>query len=234
MSYFDIFIRLTLAIIIGGLIGYEREYNNMPAGFRTNILVCIGATIISLLQGISIDEITKLVIERPELQQVLKADVGRLGAQVISGIGFLGAGTIIHEKGSVKGLTTAATLWAVACIGLAVGSGYYALSITSTIFVVLTLVSLKKIEKKFLDKSGIIKVVIETNEGINYSQYILEYFNENNIDVKNIDSIDFDKNGGLKLIFTIFVPRNRNRKEIKEDLSNIENINKVSFISNYQ
>lgn len=233
MNYFDVVIRLSLAIAIGGLIGYEREYKNMPAGFRTNILVCIGATIVSILQGISVSDIVNLVVEKPELQQVLKADFGRMGAQVISGIGFLGAGTIIHEKGSVKGLTTAATLWVVACIGIAVGSGYYLLSITATIFVALTLISLKKIENRFLIKSRIIKVIIKINGGISFYKNTLDYFNENNLMIKNIESIEGEGKLGLKLILTIAIPKNRNISEIKEFLSNVDTIDDITFVNNF-
>jgi putative Mg2+ transporter-C (MgtC) family protein len=88
MSYIEVIIRLLLAIIIGGAIGYEREYKNMPAGFRTNILVCVGAAVVSMIQIQSIADITKMVQNSPALQNVMKADIGRLGAQVISGIGF--------------------------------------------------------------------------------------------------------------------------------------------------
>jgi putative Mg2+ transporter-C (MgtC) family protein len=135
MLIYDVAIRLILAVVVGGLIGYEREYKNRPAGFRTHILVCLGAAITSMIQLYSIQDTTNLILMHPELQNALKADIGRLGAQVITGVGFLGAGTIIHEKGSVKGLTTAASIWTVACIGLGVGLGYYTLTILSTICV---------------------------------------------------------------------------------------------------
>ena len=132
MLAYEVAIRLVLAVVVGGLIGYEREAKNRPAGFRTHILVCLGAAVTSMIQLYSIQDTTNLILQHPELQNVLKADIGRLGAQVITGVGFLGAGTIIHEKGSVKGLTTAASIWTVACIGLAVGFGYYTLTILAT------------------------------------------------------------------------------------------------------
>ena len=107
----ELLVRLALGCLLGGLIGIEREKNRHPAGFRTHILVCVGATLI-MLCNIYIFE---------EYKSYANIDPARLGAQVISGIGFLGAGTILKEGVTVKGLTTAASLWSVAGIGLAVG-----------------------------------------------------------------------------------------------------------------
>lgn len=149
----EIIIRLLLALIIGGVIGYERELQNRAAGFRTHILVCLGATIISLLQIEIGNQAIEMIKVNESLAEVIKVDYGRLGAQVITGVGFIGAGTIIHNKGNIKGLTTAATLWIVACLGLAIGMGGYYISIFSTIIIFITLVFLKRIEGDFLSKN---------------------------------------------------------------------------------
>ncbi|MBE6052525.1 MAG: MgtC/SapB family protein [Clostridium sartagoforme] len=149
----EIIIRLLLALIIGGVIGYERELQNRAAGFRTHILVCLGATIISLLQIEIGNQAIEMIKVNESLAEVIKVDYGRLGAQVITGVGFIGAGTIIHNKGNIKGLTTAATLWIVACLGLAIGMGGYYISIFSTIIIFITLVFLKRIEGEFLSKN---------------------------------------------------------------------------------
>src|SRR5690625_7698238 len=106
LTYLDIILRLVLSALLSGLIGSERERINKPAGLRTHILVSIGATVVML---VSIE-----MFQTPSFQS--SVDPTRLGAQVISGIGFIGAGTIIHEGASVKGLTTAASLWAAACM----------------------------------------------------------------------------------------------------------------------
>ena len=121
-----------------------------------------------------------------------------MGAQVVSGIGFLGAGAIIHQKGSVKGLTTAASLWVVACIGLAVGLGYYSLGILSTIVVVIVLVSLKKFESKFLDKSNLVKIEIVYLDKQGMVQNVENYFESKNIKVKNIEFILEEETGRLQ------------------------------------
>lgn len=158
MEIRDIVIRLFLAVLIGGAIGYEREFKNRPAGFRTHILVCVGATVVSLIQSHMAETAMNNIILHPELSNVIKVDYARLGAQVITGVGFLGAGTILHDKGSIKGLTTAASIWVVACVGLAIGMGYYSIGILSGICIVLVLGVLKKFQNKFITQPDCIKV----------------------------------------------------------------------------
>ena len=130
----DSVFKVVLAALLGGAIGYEREHSHpsRPAGFRTHIVVSVGAALVMLTS-------VYLANERG-----LATDVSRLSAQVISGIGFLGAGTILREGFSVKGLTTAASLWAVACIGIAVGSGFIVGGLVATVVIYLTLNSLKR------------------------------------------------------------------------------------------
>lgn len=125
--------RLLLAVVLGGVVGLDRETTGKPAGFRTNILICVGAT---LLMEISI-EMAHMFPGQPNLPYA--GDPGRIAAQVVSGIGFLGAGTIIQSRHGVRGLTTAATIWVVAAIGLATGAGRYAVAVSSTFIVLATL-----------------------------------------------------------------------------------------------
>ncbi len=143
----EILIRIVFAVFASGIIGYEREMRDRPAGFRTHILVCVGATIVSLIQLQMVENTTALIAQHPELASSLKADIGRVVAQVVTGVGFLGAGTIIFQKGSVKGLTTATTLWVVACLGLAIGLGYYKISVIATLVILFVIIVLKKIEE---------------------------------------------------------------------------------------
>lgn len=125
----DTTFRTLLAMFIGGLIGWERESTHRPAGLRTHMLVAVGSCVIMQLGSFNATHIGA----------EFNVDPSRLGAQVISGIGFLGAGTIMKEGTTIKGLTTAASLWVVACLGLAVGSGAYAISIIGFVSVILTL-----------------------------------------------------------------------------------------------
>jgi len=136
LGQWDMVIRLFVSCLLGGIVGYERQSRNKSAGLRTHILVSLGSCLIMIL---SIDEYSRV-------QGLTNADPGRLAAQVVSGIGFLGAGTIMKEGLTVRGLTTAASLWVVAGIGLAVGSGCFLGAFVVTGFVFLTLGSLSKIE----------------------------------------------------------------------------------------
>ncbi|MBM7623480.1 MgtC/SapB family protein [Sporohalobacter salinus] len=140
----EILSRLILAILLGGLVGWERESHSRPAGFRTNVLVCLGSALIMI---VSIKFYTLFQASRTN-------DPGRIAAQVVSGIGFLGAGTIIREGFSVKGLTTAAGLWAVAGVGLAVGAGFYFSSISATVLIIITLTILSIIERNIVQNGG--------------------------------------------------------------------------------
>ncbi|AKA68764.1 MULTISPECIES: MgtC/SapB family protein [Clostridium] len=232
MRVYEVAVRLLLAIIIGGLIGYEREYQNRPAGFRTHILVCIGACVISMIQLYDVQKTVEMIGQNPQLSSALKADIGRIGAQVVSGVGFLGAGTILHEKGSVKGLTTAASLWVVACIGLAVGLGYYVLSILSTVAVVIALVSLKKFEAKFIDKSNLVKLEIEYMDKQGMVQMVNGYFEGKNIKIKNIEflieEVDGCEDGCMKSLYTILIPRHIRKSEIIKHLASIEEVIRVT------
>ncbi len=132
-----ILFRLLLAALCSGSIGLEREVHGRAAGFRTHILVCVGSTLV-MLTAIHLFEMYRGIVE---------VDPGRLAGQVISGIGFLGAGTIIQFKDSVRGLTTAASLWVAAGIGLAVGSGFYVGAIATTVIVLVALYILSSVER---------------------------------------------------------------------------------------
>lgn len=134
-------LRLALAGLLGGIIGFERQHSHRPAGMRTHVLVTVGSALVMCMA-----EYVKLQfysgVENPP-------DITRMGAQVISGIGFLGAGTILREGFSVKGLTTAASLWAVACIGLAAGIGFWPGALLGTVVIFVTLNSMKKFAMRF-------------------------------------------------------------------------------------
>lgn len=134
--------RLVLAAVLGGIIGLEREASGKPAGFRTNILICLGAALVT--------ELSIAVARDVTLPGGFRSDPGRLAAQIVSGVGFLGAGTILQARGSVVGLTTAATLWVVASIGMAVGAGAYAQAIFGTALVLLALMILGRFEDYLL------------------------------------------------------------------------------------
>ncbi len=134
-------LRLACAMLVGLVIGTEREYTNRPAGMRTHILVALGACVVSVTGEILFHQYKALGA---------MPDPARLSAQVITGVGFLGAGTIMREGASVKGLTTAASLWAVACLGIACGFGLYAVALLGMVFIFITLTVFEYIQHKWM------------------------------------------------------------------------------------
>lgn len=161
ISHLELTLRMLLAVILGGLVGMERELNNHAAGFRTHILVCLGSATIMLLSMYGFSQFIN--------ENNVRVDPARLAAQVISGIGFLGAGAIIRNGSAIKGLTTAASVWVVAAIGLCAGSGFYTGAILCTLMSLISLFVLNKWEKyvlrnrrtqdveiKILDRPGVI------------------------------------------------------------------------------
>lgn len=160
INIISVTIRLILAVIMGGIIGLERGANNHAAGFRTHILVCVGAALVMVTN--------EYICQFNEL-----ADPARLGAQVITGVGFLGAGTIMvtgHNK--VKGLTTAAGLWASACLGLAIGIGFYEGALVAAIMIFISLALLPKVEDFFFKLSRSIDLYIEIDSVENFRAFI--------------------------------------------------------------
>ena len=137
----EIFLRLLCAMAVGLIIGTEREYTHRPAGMRTHILVALGSCAVM---------ITGELIFVEYMAYGATPDPARLSAQVITGVGFLGAGTILREGPSVKGLTTAASLWSVACLGIAAGAGYYVVAIAGMIFILITLTVFEALQKWML------------------------------------------------------------------------------------
>ena len=152
MDLTTIVIRLGLAIGLGGLVGIERENKSRPAGFRTHILVCVGSALVMITADYIFEQYGSLTT----------VDPARLGAQVISGIGFLGAGTIIRYRESVVGLTTAASLWAVACVGIAAGIGFYEGAIAGGLAIFLSLIVLRKLGK-LLTRNKVSNLSISVN-----------------------------------------------------------------------
>ena len=138
-----VLIKLGLSIFLGGAIGLEREFGHKPAGLRTNILICLGSTMMMTLSGIMVGG------KSADLFDPL-----RVAAGVITGMGFIGAGTVIRASGHVHGLTTASTLWAVTGLGLVIGAGYYRIAVVFAAVVVVTLILFRKIEQILPRKIG--------------------------------------------------------------------------------
>lgn len=209
----EIFIRIILACVLGGLIGMERESVNRPAGFRTHILVCMSASLV-MLTGIFLFD---------KYNNNTNLDPARLGAQVISGIGFLGAGTIMREGLTIRGLTTAASLWAVACIGLATGSGFYSGSIIGTVFVFIILFFFSKFENYVSKKHNEIYLkIIAINQPGQIGKIGTE-LGKMNISIVNIKLETID-NTMISIILAAKIPRNTTASKVISELMHIDGI----------
>lgn len=228
LSLKEIIIRIFMAIIIGGMIGYERGHSNRPAGFRTHILVCLGAAIVSLTQDQLRINLLNFAETNPDTAQLLKTDLGRIGAQVVSGIGFLGAGTIMRDKGVIGGLTTAASIWATGCIGLGIGWGFYYLAVPSGIAILIVLVTLKKVERSLIDHRHIVKISVQFSQGTKYNDNLLEtyeIFKKMNITIKSIKK-GTDEN---KILYVLVMSKQMDTFELMSELSKCENISHVQI-----
>ena len=176
LTYSELFIRVGVAILIGGVVGVEREYKNRPAGLRTHVLVCLGACMIALIESL-------FTLNVDGAGDQVTYSFGRLCAQVISGIGFLGAGTIFTSHKKIAGLTTAASLWNTACLGIATGYGYYWLSMFGCAAVLLVLLLLQKV----IRVNAVKRVEIRFIKRSETLPFINEYFEEKGIKVLDLD-----------------------------------------------
>ncbi|NOU94822.1 magnesium transporter MgtC [Paenibacillus sp. LMG 31456] len=178
ITHLELTIRILLAAGLGGLVGLEREWNNHAAGLRTHILVCIGSAAIMLLSIYGFSQFVNEVNVR--------TDPARLAAQVISGIGFLGAGTIMRTGSTVSGLTTAASVWVVAAIGLCVGAGFFYCAALATVMVLLSLFVLNKWEKHLMRNRRTMEVVIKIIDRPGALGNIATNFGKHGIQIVNV------------------------------------------------
>lgn len=188
LTIWSILLRSGLALLFGGILGYDREKKGRPAGFRTYMVVCLGSAL-ATMTGIYLTNIAGA------------GDSGRIAAQVISGIGFLGAGTILVTKQrQVKGLTTAAGLWAVACIGLALGAGFYSGGIIGFLAIWGVLWVMQIVDKRLYKNSGVISIYAEF-AGIEAVSRLLARVRSQNSTVSNLE-IKRTKNENGAMIVT--------------------------------
>ena len=175
----NLMVKLCLAVLMGGAIGVERQLAGKPAGLRTNILICLGS---ALMMDLSINLVTPKGAVRT-------GDAARIAAQVITGIGFLGAGTIMQDKGTVTGLTSAATIWVVCAIGLTIGAGYSFEAVGTTVIVLLVLSALGPLEHKLLRATRSVSATITVRPGTTFD-VIEQALRENGIKVRGRDTFD--------------------------------------------
>ncbi len=220
MTLWEQGLRLLLAVVIGCVIGIERERKNRPAGMRTHVLVCVGASLIAIMESLMISD--TITLNMGTIQSGIAISYGRISAQVISGIGFLGAGTIFISQKKIAGLTTAASLWHAACLGLAVGMGYYAIAVAGCAIVMITLAFLQRVVRVNSVKHVEVKFIhrVETIAFIN------DYFQSVGVRILDID-FHVENKGKYNLytnIYTLDMPGKTTYKDIVNKLSEYANI----------
>ena len=208
----EIIIRISAAVVIGGLIGFQRELSRNSAGFRTHILVCVGACVAMLTNEY-------LYYQFPQAQ----IDVARMGSYVISGIGFLGAGSIIKDGFRVRGLTTAAGLWVVACLGIAVGAGFYQAALFGVIVVIIVLALLKLIETKFVIKRNRTEIELRIKNSPGQLASVLSAIGMAGVLIKDVDMQDSEEEWTEVIIYTT-IPNRIALEQLRDTLKKDENV----------
>lgn len=187
-----VLVRILLSCVLGGIIGFEREQSrNKPAGFRTHILVCLGSCLVMLIAEFSLIAYSGRV----------NIDPTRIGAQVVSGIGFLGAGAIIRHGVSVKGITTAASIWVVACVGLACGIGFYTGAILVTLLIWTILMYLKSLEIKLAKHNTYKTIEVEGERDKQIIYPLSNILKEFDISIKSLEIFDIPKSDKQRILF---------------------------------
>ncbi len=225
----SVLLRLTLAMLFGGVIGLERNRKHRPAGFRTYMLVCIGAALTMIL-GQYESHLLLTHLQESTAALGLRVDVARFGAQVINGVGFLGAGTIIvtnHQE--IKGLTTAAGLWASACMGLAIGAGFYECILLGLLLILLCVLVLPAVESFLVEHAKNINLYVEFDSLDNVGQ-IISCFKSMDLDISQVD-IDRGKQGSTpSAIFALRLQQRRSRSQVLAAISRLDGIRMIDEI----
>jgi len=215
LTFTSVLLRLSLSVLLGGAIGLERARKNRAAGFRTYMLVCMGATL-SMLLGQYLVGLAQ--------SHGLQTDMTRIGSQVINGIGFLGAGTILMtDKQQVKGLTTAAGLWASACMGLALGAGFYECVLLAFCLIVAVVLLLPRIETFLVEKSRNMDFYAEVTdmEGIHQ---VIDHLKRQNISIYDVQINRRSQNQQPNAVFSIRLGKKHTHTMIMEQLSRLDGL----------
>lgn len=218
LTLFELIMRIVCATLLGGILGIERGLKHRPAGLRTYMLVCISACIV-------------MITNQFICQVYGTGDPGRMGAQVISGIGFLGAGTImITPHSQIKGLTTAAGLWASACIGLAIGIGFWEVAVIGTVTIFLVLKGLNFLDHFIHERAKEIEVFVDLDCNTSISDFI-QYAKKNDINVYKFqeDRKNSTELEGVSFVAVLSAQKRTNRKTVLEVMQSMDGV--VQIIS---
>ncbi len=225
MQMWEIPIRLLLAILIGVIIGVEREKKNRPAGMRTHVLVCTGAALIAVAECRVMMLVMETNLANPD--SGITVAMGRMCAQVVSGVGFLGAGTIFVTQKKIAGLTTAASLWCAACLGITAGLGLYVIATSGAIVVIVVLTLLQKV----IHVHQINRLEVVFYHRTETLEFLNSYFKEIGAKVIDIDFRAITRDGVNEYtnLYTIDLPKKTASPDIVLHLSEHKNIRSVNF-----
>lgn len=220
LGWEGICMRLLCAMIVGTVIGIEREYTHRPAGMRTHILVALGACAV-MITG-------QLIFAQYHVYGAVP-DPARLAAQVITGVGFLGAGTILREGANVKGLTTAASLWSVACLGIAAGGGYYTVALVGMIFIFITLTFFETLQNKLIKPKTVRRYALDVDDAASALQALGELADKNRAELSSLRAESL--NTGCHITFqAVFARGKKWPRKFFEGLAKEESIRVVSIV----
>lgn len=207
MTDLVVFQRLLLITFIAGAIGYERERHGRAAGFRTHILVGVGSCL-TMLTGLYLAE---------TMPEASRLDPSRMASQVIVGIGFIGAGTILRFRASIRGLTTAASLWAVGCVGLAIGAGFLTGSLATSLILVIALFGLSRFERA-MRKEQYQTLIIEMGNSAHDLARVRSVLSEHDIELRDFDVKETDQPNRIRLEMDVKMLADQPRGDILADL----------------
>ncbi len=222
----EIALRLVLAVFLGGLVGFERERHNRPAGFRTHILVCVGSALVMLVSAYGFSGELAFLGDG--------VDPSRIAAGVVTGVGFLGAGTILRHGNTITGLTTAASLWVVSGIGLAVGIGFYLGAVLTTMMVMVSLILLRSMEAAFARMKRLRRLWVRGVDRPGLIGRIGSVMGEMNINISKVELSEAEYDEAVKseiihIEFFLSVPTNVQVDELLRRLATLEGVLEVGL-----
>lgn len=221
LEWWDLGLRLLGAAAFGGLIGFEREYNDQPAGFRTHILVTLGAALFTIAGAYGAAAFVGA--------EVVRFDPTRVAAQVVTGIGFLGAGAILRQGINIRGLTTAASIWVSASIGVAVALGYWPAAAITTAIALGSLLLLRPVERAVIRllRRGVLKAVIDIDPRARLGT-INDVFDRLRVHVESIKIIG-ERDGKRQIVARLRMPEDLQPTELVEALEEVDGVSEVDW-----
>jgi len=207
----EVSLKIVLSIVLGGLVGLEREHHNQPAGLKTHIILCVGATLITIVS----------ISMARDMSGSLTSDPARIAAQIVSGIGFLGGGAILRLGATVRGLTTAACIWTVTGVGMAVGAGYYFPATLTIIAILLTLHFLGRFENVFIDRKRFRQMTLVARQSAELLGSVEKVLSANLVSIKKIEVSRELTDPNVELKALVAIPERVNLNKLSDEIFQI-------------